>query len=521
MELADRFDNSYARLPEHFYKKLPPAKVAEPAAIKVNARVAATLNLDPDWLASDEGLAMLAGNFVPDGADPLAMAYAGHQFGGWSPQLGDGRAILLGELLSGNGERYDLQLKGSGRTPFSRGGDGRAWLGPVLREYVVSEAMHALGIPTTHALAAVTTGETVMREGAMPGAVLTRVAKSHIRIGTFEYFAARGDTEALQQLSDYVIDRFYPHSKDEEDPVLSLLKSVLERQAALVSQWQWVGFIHGVMNTDNMNISGETIDYGPCAFLDEYEAGKKFSSIDHQGRYAYANQPRIAQWNLAVLAQSLLPLLGSETEEEKAIEKAQSVIDSFPAIYQQAYINGMRKKLGLPGEQEEDLLLGSELLEHMEAGKADFTLVFRGLYDHARLLQSASVQTASADNESAYAKSRENLFDLFDTVEGIDHWLTQWLSRISTSNSSPATSSEDKQSLEQMRASNPAVIPRNHKIEEAIQESVEQGSYQLFEQLLKACSDPFADNDENDPVRQELMMPPSGQQRVTQTFCGT
>ena len=365
--LADRFDNTYAALPPRFYEKLPPTQVQTPALVQLNASVAELLDLDIDWLRSPDGVAMCAGNYVPDGAEPLAMAYSGHQFGGWAPQLGDGRAILLGELQGTDGHRYDLQLKGAGRTPFSRGGDGRAWIGPVMREYIVSEAMATLGIPTTRALAAVTTGEQVLREGFVPGAVLTRIARSHIRVGTFEFFAARQDTEALKQLADYVIQRFYPDCAGQDEPYVSLLQSVLEKQAALVAAWQWVGFIHGVMNTDNMNVSGETIDYGPCAFMDEYQAGKTFSSIDFRGRYAYSNQPRAAQWNLAVLAQCLLPLIQNEdadasadaVAEEAAIEKAQTVIDGFPQIYQAEFVRGMRCKLGIEKEQEDDLLLGS------------------------------------------------------------------------------------------------------------------------------------------------------------------
>ena len=341
------FDNTYARLPERFYARLAPVPVAQPRLVKLNQALAERLGLDPEALRSPEGLAVLAGNRVPEGAAPLAMAYAGHQFGGFVPQLGDGRAILLGEVLDPAGERFDIQLKGSGRTPFSRGGDGRAWLGPVLREYILSEAMQALGIPTTRSLAAVATGEPVYRETALPGAVLTRVARSHVRIGTFEYFHARRDTEALRHLADYVIARHYPESKESERPYLALLEAVIERQAGLVAQWLDVGFIHGVMNTDNMSITGETIDYGPCAFMDAYHPGRVYSSIDHGGRYAYGNQPRIAQWNLARLAQSLLPLL--DADEGRAVADAQTAIDGFGAMLRARPSRWLSRQAGPPG----------------------------------------------------------------------------------------------------------------------------------------------------------------------------
>ena len=302
------FDNSYARLPDRFYARLDPTPVRKPRLIRVNEALARDMGLDPDWLSSGEGVEMLAGNRVPDGADPIAMAYAGHQFGTWVPQLGDGRAILLGEVIGRDGVRRDIQLKGAGQTPFSRMGDGRAWLGPVLREYIVSEGMAALGVPTTRALAAVTTGEQVAREQLFPGAVLARVARSHVRVGTFQFFAARKDTEALKVLADYVIGRHYPEAAESGEPYRALLDAVIAVQAKLIAQWQLAGFIHGVMNTDNMSVAGETIDYGPCAFMDAYHPQTVYSSIDHMGRYAYVNQPGIAQWNLAVLAHGLLPL---------------------------------------------------------------------------------------------------------------------------------------------------------------------------------------------------------------------
>ncbi|MEL6477590.1 MAG: YdiU family protein, partial [Pseudomonadota bacterium] len=373
------FDNSYARLPGRFYTKLTPEPVPSPRLIKVNHGLANRLGLDPAALESGEMVAALAGNGVPEGADPLAQVYAGHQFGGWSPQLGDGRAILLGELVAPDGARFDLQLKGSGQTPYSRRGDGRAPLGPVLREYIVSEAMAALGVPTTRALAAVTTGDIVYRERPEPGAVLTRVAASHIRVGTFQFFAAREDAEALQLLTEHVIARHYPEAVAAEDPTLALLQGVIARQAALIARWMSLGFIHGVMNTDNMTVSGETIDYGPCAFMDAYHPGRVFSSIDQGGRYAYANQPRIAQWNLACLAQALLPVLIGEDEAKLAA--AQAAVDGFPDLFQAAWLSEMRAKLGLVGVEEGDSDLILTLFDIMAEAEADFTLTFRGLCD--------------------------------------------------------------------------------------------------------------------------------------------
>src|SRR3954462_5867878 len=345
MTLHFPFDNSYAALPDGFFARVAPTPVPAPKLVKLNRPLATHLGLDPDWLAGAEGVEILAGKRVPDGADPIAMAYAGHQFGHFVPQLGDGRAILLGEVIDADGVRRDIQLKGSGPTPFSRRGDGRAALGPVLREYIVSEAMAALGIATTRSLAAVLTGESVLRETALPGAVLTRVASSHIRGGTFQYFAARGDTDGVRRLADHVIARHYPEAAGAARPYHTLLQGVIARQAELVARWLLVGFIHGVMNTDNTSISGETIDYGPCAFMDHYEPAKVFSSIDEPGRYAYANQPRIALWNLTRLAECLLPLLAEQ--QDKAIEEAQALLGDFVEQFDAAYQAGLRNKLGL------------------------------------------------------------------------------------------------------------------------------------------------------------------------------
>ena len=483
------FDNSYARLPERFYARQPPVAVARPALVKLNQTLAAELGLDRDWLGSHEGISMLAGNAVPDGAEPLAMAYAGHQFGGFVPQLGDGRAILLGEILDPKGERFDIQLKGSGRTPFSRAGDGRAGLGPVLREYIISEAMQALDIPTTRSLAAVTTGEPVYRETELPGAVLTRVARSHVRIGTFEYFSARGDTEALRVLSDYVITRHYPEAADEERPYRALLDAVIACQASLVARWLGVGFIHGVMNTDNMSIAGETIDYGPCAFMDAYHPSRVYSSIDHRGRYAFGNQPRIAHWNLSRLAESLLPLL--DEDKGKAVEEAQAAIDAFPERFGQAQLERFRAKLGLLETHPDDGDLIRALLDTMAETGADFTNSFRSLCNAA--------------------DGREEGFrtELGESTAG-DDWLRRWRERVVRETAEPA------QRAAAMRRENPAVIPRNHRVETALAAAVE-GDLDPLESLLQALAYPWEERLESLPYRQ----PPEPHEVVQQTFCGT
>src|SRR5881275_1358287 len=375
------FEHTYAALPANFFARVVPTPVAAPRLVKLNEPLARHLGLDPDRLASPEGVEILAGKRLPDGAEPIAMAYAGHQFGHFVPQLGDGRAILLGEVIDADGVRRDIQLKGSGPTPFSRRGDGRAALGPVLREHIVSEAMAALGIPTTRSLAAVVTGENVIRETALPGAVLTRVASSHIRVGTFQYFAARSDVAGVRQLADHVIARHYPHLANAERPYHALLDAVIARQAELVARWLLVGFIHGVMNTDNTSISGETIDYGPCAFMDEYNPATVFSSIDEMGRYAYANQPRIALWNLTRFAECLLPLFSDG--QEKAIAEAQAALGHFAEKFDAAYQVGLRSKLGLFTARDGDQALAQDLLDTMAKNQADFTLTFRRLSDAA------------------------------------------------------------------------------------------------------------------------------------------
>jgi uncharacterized protein YdiU (UPF0061 family) len=461
------FDNSYARLPERFHARLPPTVVAAPRLIKLNEMLARELGLDAEALASPEGVEILAGNRVAEGSEPLAMAYAGHQFGGFVPQLGDGRAILLGEVVDTHGVRRDIQLKGSGPTPFSRRGDGRAALGPVLREYIVAEAFAALGIPTTRALAAVATGEMVWRETPQPGAVLTRVASSHVRVGTFQFFASRGDVEGLRVLADYVIARHYPDAANYRE----LLDRVIARQAELIARWMCVGFIHGVMNTDNMSIAGETIDYGPCAFMDKYNPETVFSSIDEHGRYAYANQPRIAHWNLVRLAETLLPLLGEDENEARA--QAQAAIDAFPALFEAALSAGFRAKLGLRDARPDDMAMVQDLLDTMAANEADFTLTFRSLGDGA-------------------------LPDVFDG------WRVRWQERLKDAD------------RDLMRAANPAFIPRNHRVEEALAAAT-VGDFVPFETLVKVLSRPYDDQPEFAAYRD----PPRPEQVVLRTFCGT
>jgi serine/tyrosine/threonine adenylyltransferase len=479
-----QFDNTYATLPERFFARVRPAAVTAPRLIKVNRKLAEELRLDADWLASEDGVRVLAGQTVPDEAAPIATAYAGHQFGHFVPQLGDGRAVLLGEVVDRNGQRRDIQLKGSGRTPFSRNGDGRAALGPVLREYIVSEAMAALGIPTTRSLAAVLTGETVMREAPLPGAVLTRVAASHIRIGTFQFFAARGDDDAIRQLADHVVARHYPDVKSEAEPYRALLARVIERQAQLVARWMQVGFIHGVMNTDNMSIAGETIDYGPCAFMDAFDPAAVFSSIDQQGRYAFGNQPRIALWNLTRLAECLLTLLSEN--EEAAIEIAKAELEKFAATFDAALMKGMLAKLGIDGDSEDGELIG-EFLRLLAQSNADYTLAFRRLCDAA---------------DGRPDALRDTMLDL----AAFDAWAEKWRQRREMRPLDVAA----------MRKVNPAFIPRNHRIEAAIQ-AAQRDDYGPFEELLTVLAKPYDDQ----PQFAAYAEPPKDDERVTQTFCGT
>ena len=438
------------------------------------------------------GRAPREGNRMPTRGEALAMAYAGHQFRTFVPQLGDGRAILLGEVIDRDGVRRDIQLKGSGRTPFSRQGDGRAPLGPVLREYIVSEAMAALGIPTTRALAVVTTGETVWRETPLPGAVLTRVASSHVRVGTFQFFAARGDVDAIRRLADHVIARHYPEALDAANPYRTLLNSVISRQAELVAKWLLVGFIHGVMNTDNMSIAGETIDYGPCAFMDVYHAGTVYSSIDTLGRYAYGNQPAIARWNLVRFAETLLPLLAKD--KDAAIKEAQKAIDAFATRFETAYAAGLSRKLGLLQPRPDDLSLVQDLLDRMARNETDFTLTFRRLGDAA----------VSPDGDAAVRS-------LFANPSAFDDWATRWRHRLAEEGG------EANERRAAMRAANPAFIPRNHLVEEAISAAVNDADFLPFEDLLTVLSMPYEDQ----AVFSRYADPPRPDQVVHQTFCGT
>ena len=485
MALSIPFQNTYARLPERLFARLPPTRVAAPRLLQLNLPLARELGLDPEALASEAGVQALAGNLVPSGAEPLAQAYAGHQFGHFNPQLGDGRAILLGEIPGPDGQLRDLQLKGSGPTPWSRGGDGRAAVGPVLREFLISEAMHALGIPTTRALAAVATGEEVFRETLLPGAVLARIAGSHLRVGTFQYFAAREDVEALRLLAGYAMARHYPAAEDAR----GLLAGVVARQAELVARWMLVGFIHGVMNTDNCAISGETIDYGPCAFMDSYSPDTVFSSIDHAGRYRYGHQPRIAQWNLARLAEALLPLLAED--ENQAVEIAQEVLAGYASHFNRAWTGGLGRKLGLAETREGDQALVQDLLLAMAEAKADFTLGFHAM-------------AAAAEGEEAPLRAQ------FAEAAGLEAWLPRWRARLAAE----PLPAEQRRAI--MAAANPAVIPRNHLVEEALEAAVQQGDLRPFEALLAVVRRPF-----EAPADQRYTQPAPPGMGAYQTFCGT
>ncbi|MFC7062568.1 protein adenylyltransferase SelO [Halobacillus seohaensis] len=483
-EIGWNFDNSYARLSESFYESVEPTPVSSPELVILNNSLTKSLGLDIKHLQSEEGIEVLAGNQIPEGSLPIAQAYAGHQFGNFT-MLGDGRAVLLGEQITPSDERFDIQLKGSGRTPLSRGGDGRATLGPMLREYIISEAMHGLGIPTNRSLSVVTTGEAVIRETKLPGAILTRVAASHLRIGTFEYVANWGSTEELRMLADYAIERHFPDIEDNEDRYLSLFEAVIKRQAALIAKWQLVGFIHGVMNTDNMTISGETIDYGPCAFMDEYDPATVFSSIDVQGRYAYQNQPPIGQWNLARFAEALLPLF--HESQDHAVELAQEAHAKFEELYHSHWLAGMRKKLGIQNEEEQDEALIEDLLSIMKKHRVDFTNTFRAL---------------------TLGKPEDTVMN--GTTE-FTHWYDQWQTRLARQEESKTSS------YQLMKSSNPAVIPRNHRVEEALEAAVNKGDYSVMEQLMDVLSNPYAYSPEQEEYT-KLPEPSSGPYR---TFCGT
>ncbi|MGC5326271.1 protein adenylyltransferase SelO [Brevibacillus sp. SYSU BS000544] len=484
IETGWNLDNSYGRLPKVFFTSQGPTPVQSPNLIKLNASLAASLGLNAEALQSKDGVSVFAGNRIPEGASPLAQAYAGHQFGHFT-MLGDGRAILLGEQMTPQGQRFDIQLKGSGRTLYSRSGDGRAALGPMLREYIISEAMHGLGIPTTRSLAVVTTGETIFRETMQPGAILTRIAASHLRVGTFQYAAQWGTVDDLRALADYTLQRHFPDFEMDGNRYLSLLQGVIKRQASLVAKWLLVGFIHGVMNTDNMAISGETIDYGPCAFMDNYDPATVFSSIDYQGRYAYGNQPQIAAWNLARLAEALLPLL--HDDEDQAVKLAEDAISDFGKLFNQNWLAGMRAKLGIFNEEPQDETLIQDLLQMMQNHRADYTNTFRAL-------------KLEKPEDTA----------LYGTTE-FAQWHEQWQARLGRQQESKAAS------LELMQRSNPAIIPRNHRVEEALKAAVEKEDYSVMERLLEALSNPFAYSSE----QAEYSILPEPTTRPYRTFCGT
>ena len=484
------FHNSYARLPERFFAPVRPLQSPSPSLIQLNGQLASELGINADWLKSPTGLDVLSGRAIAEGSEPIAQAYAGHQFGNFVPQLGDGRAVLLGEVVDRHARRRDIQLKGAGRTAFSRGGDGRAALGPVLREYLVSETMAALGVPTTRALAAITTGEPVIRETALPGAMLTRVASSHIRVGTFQYFAARGDVEAIRLLADHVMARHYPAAGEASHPYRALLDAVIAAQANLVSRWLLIGFIHGVMNTDNMSIAGETIDYGPCAFMDAYDPSTVFSSIDRAGRYAYGNQPRIAQWNLTRFAETLLPLL--DEDPNAAVEQAQDALADFGLIFEEAYFEGLRRKVGLASRDEGDVELINTLLTRMTGNQVDFTLFFRALG-----------QAALGEDEPARS--------LFVDPTAFDAWASEWRRRLRREEQDP-----DSRRLGMERV-NPAFIPRNHQVEAMIAAAVDRTDLAPFRRMLDVLSRPYEDQ----PAAEDLAQPPLPHERVEATFCGT
>ena len=483
------FDNSFARSLEGFFKPCQAEPATAPTLLQFNHALAKELGLDPVALDSEAGLAIFSGNATPEGSEPLAQAYAGHQFGGFSPQLGDGRALLLGEVIDTQQRRRDIQLKGSGRTPFSRGGDGLAAIGPVLREYLIGEAMHALGVPTTRALAAVATGKHVYREIALPGAILTRIAASHIRVGTFQYAGARGDILKVRELADYAIQRHYPDTSDAENPYLAFFAAVADAQAALVARWMNIGFIHGVMNTDNMTISGETIDYGPCAFMDKYAASTVFSSIDQYGRYAYANQPEILTWNLARLAETLIPHV--DTKKERAIELLTETIECIQPLYESYWLSGMRSKIGLTTEDILDQELINDLLKLMEAGQADFTLVFRRLS-----------QTLQGDSDAVR--------NLFKEPDAFNAWVVRWQKRLEQEDIVAETTAQA------MDRVNPIYIPRNHKVEESLAAAVNQ-DMTPFTKLLEVVIQPFDEVAGNEAYTE----PAPTTNRRYQTFCGT
>jgi len=507
--------STYAALPERFFARVKPTPVPKPRLLRFNEALAAELGLDLADLDAEALAQRFSGNVIPQGLEPIAMAYAGHQFGQFVPQLGDGRAILLGEAQDRGGVRRDIQLKGSGRTPYSRGGDGRAALGPVLREYLVSEAMHALGIPTTRALAAVTTGEAVFRErGGLPGAILTRVAASLVRVGTFQYFAARDDVDGVRRLADYVIDRNYPNARADANPYLALLRAVTQAQASLIAKWMNVGFIHGVMNTDNMAVSGETIDFGPCAFMDSYDPAQVFSSIDSHGRYAFGNQPHAAVWNLARFAETLLPVI--DTNADRAVELATEVVTAFSGQFSEYWLAGARGKLGLSTAEDGDPRLVEDLLNAMHRNQADFTLTFRALCEAAAggaaehgtaAGYGAAAESGAAGNAGVNAK----LHLLFSNPQEYDEWARRWRERLTRD------PQESQARAQAMLRINPAVIPRNHRIEQVIGAATDREDFGPFIELSTVLSQPCQAREGFESYAD----PPRPDERVLRTFCGT
>ncbi len=482
-ESTFQLERTYSKLPGVFFSKLSPTPVSNPEILLFNQKLAEEIGLDLSVLSEEERTQLLSGNLVPKGIEPFAQAYAGHQFGNFT-MLGDGRALMLGEHLTPSGQRLDLQFKGSGRTPYSRGGDGRAALGPMLREYLISEAMHALGIPTTRSLAVVATGESVYRESELPGAILTRTAGSHIRVGTFEFASLHEDKAMTQALLDYLIDRHFPEIREEENKALSVLRAAIDQQIDLITHWMRVGFIHGVMNTDNMALSGETIDYGPCAFMDVFSPDTVFSSIDHRGRYAFANQPYVAQWNLARLAESLLPLIHDERQD--AIAGAEESLNAFEPAYKDKWLAMMGTKLGLAEADKQDERLVTDLLDWMHSNGADYTNTFRDL------------------GRQVLPENQLYQSETFET------WHRRWQERLGGEGRSLDSS------LSLMRSVNPVVIPRNHKVEEALQAG-EEGNLNPFRNLLKALESPYEEADHLAPYQ----VPPKPSEKVHQTFCGT
>ena len=491
-----QFENSYALLPKSFYAKVKPERFSNTKILSLNKRLAEELNLDSDWLLTAQGNQFLSGQEIHGGSDPLAQAYAGHQFGTFVPQLGDGRAVLLGEIVDINGNRKDFQLKGSGRTPFSRNGDGKATLGPILREYLISEYMHAINIPTTRSLAAITTGETVLREEALPGAVLVRIASSHVRIGTFQYFSARQMTDEIKLLADYIIERHYPLVLSQKEPYLRLFQNVLDRQATLISDWMSIGFIHGVMNTDNTTLSGETIDYGPCAFMDQFQYDKVFSSIDHTSRYCYQNQPRIILWNLTRLAEAMLSLIDENVEI--SIRKIEEVLNEFPKAYENLWLGKMSRKLGLKKIKHADKTLVEGFLDLLHKENLDFNTSFHFL---EKLLEGRH------GFKGRITKDHQNTLNKIEASS----WYNKWKERLLTEEV------DQKKIIERLSKNNPSAFPRNHLVQKVLSSAIYDGDLNPFNNLLKELMSPFMKRTFNNTMAQA----PTPSEEVTQTFCGT